>query len=345
VEELVKQLETLCTIPSVSGFEDAFTDRLQELVSPYVDSVERDRLGNLIAEKRGFGGEPARLLLDAHIDQIGLMIDGIEENGILRFTEIGGINPLTLYGKRVTLLGKRERVGVIGMLPPHLTAPDDKKGEPLHKLFVDAGFKSRSHAEAHVQIGDIAVVYSYSDRLLGSCFTGSGLDNKAGVLTLLAAASLLSQVKHYHDVYFLFAVQEEVGLRGARVGSYTIEPDVAVACDVTFADPGDSSITVQTGKGPVLGKGPNFYPPLVHRLADIAQREDIPTQEEIEPRPGGTDAYFLQVTKRGVFTAGVYIPLRYMHSQVEVIEVKDVYRAAKLLVQLSQEEMMCGETE
>jgi endoglucanase len=273
------------------------------------------------------------------------MIDGIEENGILRFTEIGGINPLTLYGKRVTLLGRKETVGVIGMRPPHLTGSDGKKGEPLHKLFIDAGFRSRSHAQTHVQIGDIAVVYSYSNRLLGSRFTGSGLDNKSGVLTLLAAASLLSKVRHVHDVYFLFAVQEEVGLRGAQVGSFTIEPDVAVACDVTFADPGDASIAVQTGKGPVLGKGPNFYPPLVHRLADIAKREDIPIQEEIEPRPGGTDAYVLQVTKHGVFTAGVYIPLRYMHSQVEIIDIKDVYRAAKLLVQLSQEEHMCGEPE
>jgi endoglucanase len=154
---------------------------------------------------------------------------------------------------------------------------------------------------------------------------------------------MLSRVKHHHDVYFLFAVQEEVGLRGAQTASFSIEPDVAVACDVTFADTGNVSISVQTGKGPVLGKGPNFYPPLVKKLTEIAQREDIPIQEEVEPRPGGTDAFYLQVAKRGVFTAGVYIPLRYMHSQVEVIQVKDAYRAAKLMMLLSQEENMCGE--
>ncbi len=345
VKELKEQLKWLCSLPSVSGFEDEFADRLQERIAAHVDGVERDRLGNLIACKHGFGTQPQRLLFDAHIDQIGLMISAIEENGVLRFTDIGGINPLTLYSKRVRLLGRRERAGVIGMPPPHLTGADGKKGEPLHELFIDAGFKSRRDAERSIQIGDIAVVDCYSDELFGDHFTSSGLDNKAGVLTLLAAAKILSQVRHYHDVYFLFAVQEEVGIRGAKVGSFSIEPDVAVACDVTFADPGDTSISVQTGKGPVLGRGPNFYPPLVRKFSDIAQREDIPIQEEIEPRPGGTDAYYLQVTKRGVFTAGVYVPLRYMHSQVEVIQVKDVYRAAKLLVLLSQEEKMCGEQE
>ena len=343
VKELIEQLESLCSIPSISGFEDEFADKLQKLIEPYVDEVGRDRLGNLIACKRGFGADARRLLLDAHIDQIGLMIDTIEENGILRFTEIGGINPLTLYGKRVRLYGKRERVGVIGMRPPHLAGAEEKRGEPLHKLFIDAGFTSRAHASRHVQIGDVAVVDYRSDELLGCHFASSGLDNKAGVLTLLTASTIMSRVKHYHDVYFLFAVQEELGHRGAKVGSFSIEPDVAVACDVTFAEPGDASISMQTGKGPVLGKGPNFYPPLVKKLGDIAQREDIPVQEEIEPRPGGTDAYALQVSRLGVYTAGVYIPLRYMHSQVEVIQVKDVYRAAKLLVLLSQEERMCGE--
>ena len=343
MKELKEQLEKLCLIPSVSGFEDEFADLIQELIAPHVDGVERDRLGNLIACKRGVGMDPQRLLLDAHIDQIGLMINAVEENGILRFTEIGGINALTLYGKRVRLLGKRERAGVIGMPPPHLTGADGQKGEPLHELFIDAGFNSRRDAERSIQIGDIAVVEYYSDELIGDHFTSSGLDNKAGVLTLLVAAKMLSQVKHCHDVYFLFAVQEEVGLRGAKVASFTIEPDVAVACDVTFADPGDAAVAVQTGKGPVLGRGPNFYPPLVGKLSDIAHREDIPIQEEIEARPGGTDAYYLQITNRGVFTAGVYVPLRYMHSQVEVIQVKDVYRAAKLLVLLSQEEKMCGE--
>jgi endoglucanase len=344
VKQIKEQLAKLCAIPSVSGFEDAFADALQELVSEQVDRVERDALGNLIACKRGSGSRPLRLLFDAHIDQIGLMITAIEENGILRFTEIGCINPLTLYGKKVRLFGARERAGVIGMKPPHLSAENSGKGEPIHELFIDAGFSNRREAAGRVRVGDIAVVDYYSDELLGEHYTSSGLDNKAGVLTLVTATLLLSRTNHYHDMYLLFATQEEVGLRGARVGGFACEPDVAVVCDVTFADPGEKSITVQTGKGPVLGKGPNYYPPLVGKLADIARREDIPVQEEIEPRPGGTDARSLQVSRRGVYTAGVYIPLRNMHSPVEIINVKDIYRAAKLLVFLSQEEDLLGET-
>jgi endoglucanase len=216
--------------------------------------------------------------------------------------------------------------------------------EPLHELYIDAGFENRRQALKKVRIGDVVLLEYYSDELSGDHFTSAGLDNKAGVLTLVSAVDLLSRVRHYHDVYLLFAVQEEVGLRGARVGGFTAEPDCAVVCDVTFADPGESAIKIETGKGPVLGRGPNYHPPLVKRMGDLAEREDIPVQEEIEPRPGGTDAFFLQITRHGVYTAGLSIPLRYMHSPAEIINVKDVYRASRLLALLSQEEDLLGGT-
>jgi endoglucanase len=272
-----------------------------------------------------------------------MMISGIEDNGILRFTQVGGINPLTLYGKRVRVYGKREIYGIIGVKPPHLSAPDEKRAEPIHELFIDAGYRSGREAARQVGIGDVVLVDQYVDELQGDHLAGSGLDNKAGVLTLLSAAELLSRVRHYHDVILLFAVQEEVGLRGAKVGGFKLHPDAAVVCDVTFADPGEGSITVKTGKGPVIGRGPGYYPPLVNRIGELAGREDIPVQEEVEARPGGTDAYYLQITRSGVYTAGLYIPLRYMHSPVEIICVKDVYRAAKLLTQLSLQEDLLGE--
>jgi endoglucanase len=256
---------------------------------------------------------------------------------------VGGINPLTLYGKRVRVYGKREIFGIVGVKPPHLSTAEGRKAEPLQKLFIDAGYRSRREAERQVHIGDVVLVDHYVDELQGDHFAGSGLDNKAGVLTLLSAAELLSKVKHYHDIILLFAVQEEVGLRGAKVGGFSTDPDAAVVCDVTFADPGEGSITVRTGQGPVIGKGPGYYPPLVRKIGELAGREDIPVQEEIEPRPGGTDAFYLQISRSGVYTAGLYIPLRYMHSPVEIISVKDVYRAAKLLVQLSLQEELLGE--
>jgi endoglucanase len=339
---LKNQLEELCRIPSVSGFEDAMAELILSFIKDKVDRAERDTLGNVIAYKKGSGAHPQKLLLDAHMDQIGLMITKIEDNGILRFTAIGGINPLTVYGKGVWIFGKEETRGIIGMKPPHLISGGDKKPESLDELFIDAGFSKKGDARKCVAVGDSAVIDCYSDELLGDSYTSSGLDNKAGVLTLLSSAELLLSYRQYHDVCFLFTVQEEVGLRGAKVGGFSISPDASVVCDVTFADPGEKNISVMTGKGPVIGKGPNYYPPLVKMLKDIAKREDIPVQEEIEPRPGGTDAFYLQITKRGVYTAGLYIPLRYMHSPVEIIDARDIYRASKLMVHLAAQEDILG---
>jgi endoglucanase len=344
VKQIEEYLHKLCSIPSVSGFEDEFASTLLAILEDQADSVHRDILGNVIAFKEGSGENRRRLLFDAHIDQIGLMITAIEENGILRFTGIGGVNQQTLYGKRVHVHGRNRISGIIGTVPPHLLTGDGdgNRVEKMQELFIDAGFSSRREAESGVSIGDVALVDFESAVLMGDHFTGSGLDNKAGVAVLLSASLLISKMAHYHDIVFLFAVQEEVGLRGAKVGGFSVEPDAAVACDVTFAEPFDPTGSVKTGKGPVVGKGPNFYPPLVKRIDEIAVREDIPVQEEIDPRPGGTDADVLQTTKRGVYTAGVFIPLRYMHSQVEIINMRDVYRASKLLMHLSFEEHIPG---
>ena len=340
MKEMKEQLLSLCAVPSVSGFEEELTSTIESMIKDHVDSIERDGLGNLIAVKRGDGAQPSRLLFDAHIDQIGLMISGIEDNGVLHFTQVGGVNQLTLYGKRVRIFGRKEITGIIGVMPPHLVSGDEKKIEPVHELFIDAGFRSRREAQRQVGLGDVALVDFYGDELSGDHVSCAGLDNGAGVLALISVARLLSRVRHYHDVLLLFAVQEEVGLRGAKVGGFTARPDVAVVSDVTFADPGE--VDVKTGEGPVVGKGPNYHPPLVRRIEELAKREDIPVQEEIEPKPGGTDAYYLQVSRTGVYTAGLFIPLRYMHSPVEVVDVKDVYRASKLLVLLSQESNLYG---
>jgi len=338
--ELLREcMEKLSAIPSVSGFEDRFSDLIRSLVGKNVDRVEGDVLGNIIAFKKGTGKNKLKLLFEAHLDQIGLMITKIEKNGVLRFTGIGGVNPLTLYGKRVRILSPEMLYGVIGMAPPHLLKAEDEASIPsIEKLHIDAGFFSQQEAEKRVGVGDVAVVDYRSEMLSGGHFCSSGLDNKAGVLTLISAIRALERMTIYHDAYFLFSVQEEVGLRGAKVGGFTISPHAAVVCDVTFADPADDGVEVKTGKGPVVGKGPNYSPQLVRALCEAAEREDIPIQEDIEARPGGTDAFVLQVTKRGVYSAGLFIPLRYMHSQVEIINLKDAYRAAKLMLCLAVNE-------
>jgi putative aminopeptidase FrvX len=339
LKKLRDYIEKLSAVPSISGFEDRFSELVISMITNKVDTIGRDTVGNVVATKKRCGSDGLKLLFAAHLDQIGLMITKLEENGILRFTGIGGINPLTLCGKRVRVFGKEEIYGIIGMKPPHITSKEESQRViPVHELFIDIGCQSGDEASRFVAIGDTVVPDYYSDSLLSDNFSTSGLDNRAGVLTVISFIDLLEPLHNFHEVIFLFTVQEEVGLRGAKVGGFSMEADVAIVCDVTFGDPVGNLTEIATGKGPVIQKGPNYYSPLVKKICDIARREDIPFQEEVEGRPGGTDAYYLQITKRGIYTAGISIPLRYMHSPVEVINLKDVYRASKLMMHLAMEE-------
>jgi putative aminopeptidase FrvX len=339
VEKLREHIRSLSQVPSVSGFEDELARLLLSRIRGGVDRCYRDTIGNVVGVKHGRGKAGMRLLFEAHLDQIGLMVHRIEENGILRFTGIGGINPLTICGKRVRMFGRQKIFGVIGAKPPHLTSGEEmRRVDRVNELFIDIGCSTRDEALEFVSPGDTALVDYSSEFLLGEHFTSAGLDNRAGVYTLLSFLDLLRNTRHSHEILLLFAVQEEVGLRGVKVAGYDLNPDAAVVCDVTFGDPVGNPTEIATGKGPVIGRGPNFHPPLVRKLCEIAKREDIPFQDEVEARPGGTDAYYLQITRTGVCTAGISIPLRYMHSPVEVMSVKDVYRGSKLMYHLALEE-------
>jgi endoglucanase len=337
--------EKLTAIPSVSGFEGDLAVLILSLLDGKVDSAARDRMGNVVAAKSGRGEQKLKVLVEAHMDTIGLMITKIEDNGILRFTNVGGINPVTLFGKRVRVYGRERIDGVIGTKPPHIASEEElAEVESVDKLFIDIGFDSRAGAERFVEAGDTAVLDYESASLQGDHYASSGLDNKAGVLALLSFADLMTVMNAYHDLSILFSVQEEVGLRGAKVAGYSISPDVALVCDVTFADPsgGAGGPEILTGRGPAVSRGPVYFAPLVKRIHEIARREDIPVQEEIEAKPGGTDAYAIQTVRKGVWTAGISVPLRYMHSQTEIVSFKDVYRAAKLLAHIVLEPDLLG---
>jgi len=343
---LEKHIESMMKTPSVSGYEKDFARQIQEKILPFVDKTEIDTLGNLIAYKKGTGKNKLKIMLSAHMDQIGLMITKIEENGILRFAPIGGINPLTLYGKRISIFtGKTTVTGIIGMKPPHLSDPSNNKPEAISELFIDCGFMDSKTCSEKITVGDLALVDFEFQKLKNNHYSCSGFDNKAGVLTILSAAEILSAREHYHDVIYLFSVQEEVGCRGAKVGTFFVEPDIALICDVTFGDPKGNISDVKTGEGPALAKGPNYHPYIISRLEELAETEDIPFQVEIESRPGGTDAYVTQVSRSGVFSALISIPLRYMHTQVEIINLKDIYRASKLMADFVNQENVIPENE
>jgi len=346
VERFEAFTSELLKIPAITGFEEKAAKFIEKSMKPLCDSIEKDVMCNIIAYKKGNGKKKVKLLFETHYDQIGIMITKIEENGTLRFTNVGGINKKALPGKRVKIFGKKEVYGIIGTKPPHLMSSNEiKKIDPLDKLFIDCGY-NKEEIEKIVSIGDVGLIDFEPQKLIGSSYMSAGFDDKAGAIVLYMAANLLFKMQPYHDIYFCFSVQEEVGLRGAKTAAFAIDPDYAISCDVTFGDPVGNPLKLSCGKGPTISFGPGHTPAFVKKIKEIAEKEDIPYQFEIEPRPAGTDAAVIQISRKGVRTALIGIPLRYMHSQVEIINMKDLYRAAKLYSYIAaSEELLAKDQE
>lgn len=332
-----KLLLELAAAPGVAGSEEAAVTAASRYLSFYTDEVKGDRFGNLIASKKGErrkGEKAISLALMAHIDEIGLMAAKIEPEGFLRFTVVGGIDPRTLMGQTVMVHGKKPLPGVIGALAPHLlTASENQKVLKTEELFIDTGF-SREQVEQQVKVGDF-ISLDQQPLVLegGACLTGKALDNRAGVACMILCARELYNYRHQADIYYVATRQEEVGLRGAITASYGLYPDLALVVDVTHGQaPGLSGPKVhKLGQGTTVAMGPNIHPSICKRLQELARDYHIPFQ--LEPLPGhsGTDAWAVQVSREGIPTGLVSIPLRYMHSAVELVHLDDLKNTALLL--------------
>jgi putative aminopeptidase FrvX len=334
-------LKRLSEAVGLSGYERPVRALIKEEFERYADEVRTDRMGNLVALKQGALADDVdaprrRIMLAAHMDEIGLMVTGVEED-FLRVTEVGGMDERLLTAQTVTVHGtvggQHELPGVVASVPPHLLS-DRKRDQvvPLKELLVDVGLPPDEVAK-RVRVGDLISFRQQALELKDGLLTGKSMDNRASVASVILCLELLSRLRHTWDVYAVATVQEEVGLKGALTSAFGVGPDVAVALDVTFArQPGaPSDQTFPMDKGPTIGIGPNFHPALHEALVEAAKAQEIPYQ--IEPLPGssGTDAWAIQVSREGVPTALLSIALRYMHSPVEVIAVKDVERTGRLL--------------
>lgn len=326
-------LKKISETAGISGFEGNVREILQEEFRQRADEVWQDNLGNLIALKKGTEDPGNRVMLAAHMDEIGLLVSGLEDNGFLRFTSARSFDIRILPGQEVTIAGTEPIKGIIGCRPPALQTPEEaEKVVPVEELFIDTGLP-QVEVERKIKVGD-AISIRREAVLLGKNFlAGKALDDRASVVVLLGVLESLQKVKHDWHVYAVATVQEEVGLRGARVSTYQIAPKVAVAIDVTQGDMAGSSeeSVFPLGKGPTIGVGPNIHPRLQELLVQVAKDYEIPYQ--IEPCGGltGTDARVIQVSREGVPTVLVSIPLRYMHSSVEVVHLSDIERAIKLI--------------
>ncbi len=325
---------SLCGWPGPSGFEGAVTDRAEELLRPLVDEVRRDVMGNLFGLRRCGKPGAKKLLLDAHLDEIGFIVTEITE-GFLRFAPIGGADPRVLPGCPVTVMAEKPLYGVIDCLPPHvLTAEQREQAVQVKDLYIDLGL-SQEEAEKQVPIGTPGVFVGEIIQLQGDNLTSKALDDRLCAAVLLSTLEALRGEDLPCDLEVMLSTQEEVGSRGAKPGIWSADPDWCIACDVTFAKTPDGSEagTFKAGSGCTIDVGPNCTRSITDALLKTAREKNIPCSVEVMPGNSGTNGWAMQVSRQGVATAIVSVPIKYMHSQVETARLCDAEAAVRLLTE------------
>lgn len=314
-----------------SGNEETIAQIIREEIEQYVDEIRIDTLGNLIGIKKGNG---KKIMLAAHMDQIGFMVTYIDEKGFLRFTNLGGISVANSIHRRVKF--KNGMRGVIG----YETEIQDWKDIKLNRMYIDIGASSREEAEKYVSIGDVAVYDSETVEENGKLM-GGAMDDRAGCAVLIQTLKDLSQSPH--EIYFVFTVQEELGLRGAKTAAYGLNPDIAIAVDVTATGdtPKARTMAVELGKGAaikVIDRSVLCHPKVKNLMIDTAEKWNIPYQMEVLEF-GGTDAGAIHLTRSGVPSGVLSIPCRYIHSANETIDLGDLDNSVKLLTKILERDI------
>ena len=316
-------LKKLTQITSPSGNEESVCDFIENEIKDYVDEVYRDNLGNLIAHKKG---TKARVMFDAHTDEIGVIAMFIEDNGYIRFTNLGGVSAYNALHQRVKFLN-----GTEGVVTVDASRDDIMKNLKLSDLYIDIGAKTKEEAEEKVSIGDVAAfVGEFLD--LGDKVVSKALDDRVGCYCLIRIIKEITSWEN--DLYFVFAASEELGLRGAKAAAGSINPEYAVALDVTST--GDSlgkrKMAVRLGGGAAIKVKDNSilcHPYIKALMTETCEKNNIPYQMEIL-EAGGTDAGAIHLSGRGVATGAISIPTRYIHSPCEMADKNDIENVIKL---------------
>jgi endoglucanase len=323
-------VQKLVETPGPSGFEYEIRDVIKEAIGNSADGIRVDALGNLIAKKGQKTEKGLRVMISAHIDEIGLMVTHISDDGFLRFTNIGGINPLTCYGGRVRFMnGTRGVIGMDGIEPG--------KTPKLSDLYIDVGVSQK--ADCPVKVGDVCgFERPFLD--LGKRWVAKSMDDRVAAAIAIEVLKRLETTPH--EVHFVFSAQEEVGLRGATTAAYGVDPDVGFAVDVTRSGdtprPFTKMATALGGGAAIKVRDSSFIadPKLVNWMIKCAEEADIPYQLEVL-EAGGTDGCAIQLTRGGVPAGCVSIPCRYIHSPSEMVDVDDVENSVRLLVKILSE--------
>ena len=326
--DMLEIMQTLNACHGPSGDEGEVAEAIRKLAAPYVDEISTDALGSLICHKKGSG---PRIMFASHMDSIGCIVTHIDKKGYLRFGQIGGLSPHDLPGTPVRFKnGVRGVIAVQGKVEP--------KEWKLEHLYIDVGAKNEADAHTMVQVGDTAV-FDTAPFVTGQKLFSPYLDDRIACAILLSSLERIK--KSDNDLYFVFTVQEEVGLRGARTAAYGIDPDYGIAIDVTDSDDipdAPHECSSAAGKGAaikVMDSSVICHPAVVKKLEELAQARDIPFQRDIL-RFGGTDAGAIHQTRAGVYTGGISVPTRYVHTPLEVADLDDIEACAALVAAFAQ---------
>lgn len=329
--DITKTLETLCKEAGVSGGEKQAHEAVLKLLKPYAPDAKADPMGNITAII-GKDSKKPLILLDAHIDRIGMIVTYIDKDGFLKVSGMG-MDRRTLLAQTVTVYGKEKTFkGVISTLPPHVDS-DRKKSPKMEDIAIDVGM-TKEEAEKNISIGDLVLIDGRFSKLSGTRVCSPATDDRAGVCALLYALDLLKKEQNLpFRIAVQFAAQEEVGGRGAVVSTFNINPDYAIAVDVSFAQSeGVSSQQAgELGKGTMIGVSGNLSRDLFEKLVAVAKKKKIPYQIEAMGSSTGTDADDIAVSRGGVVTGLLSIPQRYMHTPCEVLDTEDIKATGKLI--------------
>lgn len=336
---MLEMIKELCALSGISGREDSVREYIIDKIKDYADEYHTDPLGNLIVFKKGRKPAKNKVMLDAHMDEVGLIITGITSEGYLKFAKVGGINTKVIIGRTVRV-GDKGVVGALGIKPIHLLEKDEEANIPkADDLYIDIGAKSREEAEEYVRLGDAAWFCSYDVEFGNGFIKAKALDDRAGCAILI---EMIRSVPEY-DCWFSFSTQEEIGTRGAQASAFTIAPDYAIVVETTTA--ADISGVKDEKRVCICGNGPTvsfmdrstvYNRELFDKAFEIAARDGIPCQTKTLVA-GGNDAGVIHKSRGGVRTLTVSVPCRYLHSPSCVIKYSDAENSLRLIRSLAEE--------
>lgn len=328
--DTIHALEQLCRAAGVGGMMEA-SETAAKLLRPYVDELRIDVLGNVIGIKQCGKPDAPKLMLEAHIDEIGMIVTGYDEAGFVKVSNCGGIDARVVTATEVTVWGKRPLTGVFCSTPPHLSE-GEKEISALTDMGVDVGLDVQSLKE-QIPLGSRVSFVPHFYRVGADKVSCKALDDRAGVAAVLYAAQLLAEQELSVDMVYCFAVQEEVGSKGSKTAAFGVSPEMAIAVDVSFAHTPDAERARcgDMGRGPMIGWSPCLDLKLTQVLKQLAEEHHIDYQVEVMGGSTGTDADAIMSSKTGVRTGLLSIPLKFMHTPVEMIQLQDLENTGRLM--------------